>query len=90
MWCAVLCAVPHTPHDACMQEPLDDASHEAMMQEVLQDYMQKAEAYRTDLGDKRLTFEHMLLAMAEVRAAAAAAATVMATALAGKAAAAAV
>lgn len=35
------------------------------MREVLQDYMHKAEAFRSDLGDKRLTVEHMLLAMAE-------------------------
>lgn len=37
------------------------------MREVLQDYLAKAQAYKTDLGDKRLTVEHMVLAMAEVR-----------------------
>jgi hypothetical protein len=39
-----------------------------MMREVLADYMQKAHAYKADLGDKRLTVEHMMLAMAEVSA----------------------
>ncbi|KAF8056728.1 clpB2 [Scenedesmus sp. PABB004] len=36
-----------------------------LMAEVLADYLAKAEAYRSDLGDKRLTVEHMVLAMAE-------------------------
>lgn len=36
------------------------------MREVLQDYMQKAHAYKSDLGDKQLTVEHVMLAMAEV------------------------
>eukprot|EP00878_Enallax_costatus_P035582 GHUV01039758.1.p1 GENE.GHUV01039758.1~~GHUV01039758.1.p1 ORF type:complete len:239 (+),score=69.21 GHUV01039758.1:187-903(+) len=39
--------------------------HDSIMQEVLQDYMSKAEAFRADLNDKRLTVEHMVLAMAE-------------------------
>lgn len=38
-----------------------------MMREVLEDYLGKAEAYRSDLNDKRLTIEHMVLAMAEVK-----------------------
>jgi hypothetical protein len=37
-----------------------------MMREVLHDYLAKAEAFRADLQDKRLTVEHMVLAMAEV------------------------
>lgn len=37
----------------------------AILREVLEGYMSKAEAYRGDLGDKRLTVEHMVLAMAE-------------------------
>jgi hypothetical protein len=46
---------------------VDEAANEAMMREVLQDYMQKAHAYKSDLGDKQLTVEHVMLAMAEVR-----------------------
>uniref|UniRef100_A0A383VLZ4 Clp R domain-containing protein n=1 Tax=Tetradesmus obliquus TaxID=3088 RepID=A0A383VLZ4_TETOB len=38
---------------------------ESIMREVLQDYLAKAESFRTDLNDKRLTVEHMVLAMAE-------------------------
>jgi hypothetical protein len=49
------------------QQPEVDAnSNEAIMQEVLQDYMSKAEAYKADLGDNRLTVEHLMMAMAEV------------------------
>lgn len=40
--------------------------HDSIMREVLQDYLGKAEAFRADLNDKRLTVEHMVLAMAEV------------------------
>lgn len=47
---------------------VDEAADEEMMREVLADYMQKAHAYKADLGDKRLTVEHMMLAMAEVSA----------------------
>lgn len=43
--------------------------HETIMKEVLQDYLGKAEAFRADLNDKRLTVEHMVLAMAEVQSA---------------------
>jgi hypothetical protein len=50
-----------------VQEADDAAESEAMMREVMEDYMSKAEAFKQDLGDKRLTVEHMLLAMAEVR-----------------------
>jgi hypothetical protein len=50
-----------------VQEAEDAASSEAMMREVMEDYMLKADAFKQDLGDKRLTVEHMLLAMAEVR-----------------------
>lgn len=46
---------------------VDPVADEEMMREVLQDYMQKAHAYKADLGDKRLTVEHVMLAMAEVR-----------------------
>ena len=35
------------------------------MKEVLESYLTKAEQYRADLGDKRMTVEHMVLAMAE-------------------------
>jgi hypothetical protein len=44
----------------------DEAADAELMREVLQDYMSKAQAYRADLQDKRLTVEHVMLAMAEV------------------------
>lgn len=50
---------------ATLQPYLQD-DHNSIMQEVLQDYVTKAEAFRADLNDKRLTVEHMVLAMAEV------------------------
>eukprot|EP00879_Flechtneria_rotunda_P016154 GHRR01016898.1.p1 GENE.GHRR01016898.1~~GHRR01016898.1.p1 ORF type:complete len:166 (+),score=42.53 GHRR01016898.1:124-621(+) len=50
-------------HDSTPQP--DEKEDESIMREVLQDYIGKAEAFKTDLGDKRLTVEHMVLAMAE-------------------------
>ncbi len=42
----------------CVQE-------ESMMHEGVQDYLAKAEQYKSDLGDKRMTVEHLVLAMSE-------------------------
>ncbi|WIA41731.1 hypothetical protein OEZ86_009074 [Tetradesmus obliquus] len=44
---------------------VEEEDDESIMREVLQDYLAKAESFRTDLNDKRLTVEHMVLAMAE-------------------------
>lgn len=58
---------PASDTNAVGEDADDPEANEAMMREVLQDYLAKAQAYKTDLGDKRLTVEHMVLAMAEVR-----------------------
>jgi hypothetical protein len=68
---STLCCLPQTPLlllqlQQQQQPELDANSNEAIMQEVLQDYMSKAEAYKADLGDNRLTVEHLMMAMAEV------------------------
>lgn len=44
-----------------------EEEQQSMMTEVLQDYLARAETFREDLNDKRLTVEHVVLAMAEVR-----------------------
>jgi ATP-dependent Clp protease ATP-binding subunit ClpB len=57
----------HPPPQKKPTKPQQQQKQDAALRDVVTDYLLKAEQHRADMGDRRVTVEHVMLALAEDR-----------------------